>query len=56
MRDPSLSQSRPPDPLDALEVDDPAGILQYRRDAAISVAAILYPSAEGRLARDDLCV
>jgi hypothetical protein len=37
----NLQPLPPPDPLDALEVDDPAGISQYRRDAAISVAAIL---------------
>jgi hypothetical protein len=53
MHDPSLSQSRPlfgclwnlqplspPDQLDALEVDDPAGFPQQRRHPAIAIATL----------------
>ena len=47
MHDPSESQSgdlqplAPPDPLDPLVVDQPAGPAQQRGDLAIAVAAIL---------------
>ena len=37
----NLQPLAPPDPLDPLVVDHPAGLLQQRRDAAIAIAAIL---------------
>ncbi len=36
----NLQPLPPPDPLDAFEVDDPAGFPQQRRDPAIAVAAV----------------
>jgi hypothetical protein len=36
----NLQPLPPPDPLDALEVDDPAGFPQQRRDPAIAIATV----------------